>query len=48
MARTRDFAAIDLGASSGRVLLGRWDGARFDVGEVHRFPNEWFGKLQSV
>ncbi|MGA3056924.1 MAG: rhamnulokinase family protein [Candidatus Limnocylindrales bacterium] len=40
MARTRDFLAIDLGASSGRVLAGRWDGARFDLAEVHRFANE--------
>ena len=39
MARTRKFVAIDLGASSGRVLLGRWDGARFDIGEAHRFAN---------
>ena len=39
MSQTRKFAAIDLGASSGRVLLGRWDGARFEVGEAHRFAN---------
>ena len=39
MDRARKFVAVDLGASSGRVLLGRWDGARFDVGEVHRFAN---------
>jgi rhamnulokinase len=39
MAQTRKFVAIDLGASSGRVLLGRWDGSRFDLGEVHRFAN---------
>jgi rhamnulokinase len=39
MGRARKFVAIDLGASSGRVLLGRWDGARFDVGESHRFAN---------
>jgi rhamnulokinase len=39
MGRARKFVAIDLGASSGRVLMGRWDGSRFDVGEVHRFAN---------
>src|SRR6266498_5916962 len=33
------FLAIDLGASSGRVMLGRWDGQRFDLRELHRFPN---------
>lgn len=40
MARTLEFLAIDLGASSGRVVAGRWDGARFGLSEVHRFPNE--------
>jgi rhamnulokinase len=39
MARTLEFLAIDLGASSGRVVAGRWDGARFGLSEVHRFPN---------
>ncbi|GLY06744.1 MULTISPECIES: rhamnulokinase family protein [Actinoplanes] len=33
------FAAVDLGASSGRVVVGRFgDGLTLDV--VHRFPNE--------
>ena len=36
---TADFVAIDLGAASGRVLLGRWDGERFDLSELHRFEN---------
>ena len=31
-----NFVAVDFGASSGRVFLGRWDGTRFDVGEVLR------------
>src|SRR3954447_12554103 len=34
-----DFAAIDLGAESGRVVRGRFDGARVDVDVVHRFAN---------
>jgi rhamnulokinase len=34
-----NFLAIDLGASSGRVLLGAWDGKRFRIKELHRFPN---------
>jgi rhamnulokinase len=34
-----DFAAIDLGASSGRVVCGRFDGARIALTECHRFPN---------
>lgn len=33
------FAAVDLGASGGRVLAGRWNGARFALEEAHRFPN---------
>jgi len=49
MQRTRDFLAVDLGASSGRVLAGRWDGSRFTLQEVHRFANEpvsQMGRLQ--
>ncbi|HEX6709737.1 MAG TPA: rhamnulokinase family protein [Rubrobacter sp.] len=34
-----DYLAVDLGAESGRVLLGRFDGERMSVEEVHRFPN---------
>src|SRR5215471_2439811 len=35
-----NFAAVDLGAQSGRVALGRLDGERLTVEELHRFPNE--------
>jgi rhamnulokinase len=35
----RAFAAVDLGARSGRVAVGRFDGERLTVEEVHRFPN---------
>ena len=31
--------AVDLGAQSGRVAVGRFDGERLGVTEVHRFPN---------
>jgi rhamnulokinase len=31
--------SIDLGAQSGRVALGRFDGAALSVDELHRFPN---------
>jgi rhamnulokinase len=34
-----DFAAIDLGASSGRVVCGRFDGATMALEECHRFAN---------
>jgi sugar (pentulose or hexulose) kinase len=33
------YLAVDLGASSGRMMLGTWDGARFGLREVRRFPN---------
>ena len=34
-----NFIAVDLGASSGRVLVGGWDGERFVLDELHRFSN---------
>jgi rhamnulokinase len=33
------FAAVDLGAESGRVVVGWLHGGRIDVEVVHRFPN---------
>ena len=33
------YAAIDLGAESGRVVVGDFDGRRLVLDEVHRFPN---------
>jgi rhamnulokinase len=39
MPQTTNFIAVDLGASNGRVLLGQWDGTRFELQELHRFPN---------
>lgn len=39
MSKTANFLAADLGASNGRVLLGRWDGARFGLEVLHRFEN---------
>jgi rhamnulokinase len=34
------FAAVDIGASSGRVMVGRVDRSEVELREVHRFPNE--------
>jgi rhamnulokinase len=36
---TQNFLAIDLGAESGRAILGKLDDDRLDLSEVHRFPN---------
>jgi rhamnulokinase len=32
-------AAVDLGAESGRVVVGTFDGGRLSMEDVHRFPN---------
>jgi rhamnulokinase len=40
MPKTLDLLAFDLGAESGRAVLGRFDGDRLRLTEVHRFPNE--------
>ncbi|MFI5356412.1 MAG: rhamnulokinase family protein [Opitutales bacterium] len=34
-------AAIDLGATSGRVILGAWSRQRLTLTEAHRFPNAY-------
>lgn len=39
MATTQDLLAFDLGAESGRALLGRFDGNRLTLSAIHRFPN---------
>jgi rhamnulokinase len=39
MPRTIYSAALDFGATSGRVILGKWAGNRLTLEEVHRFPN---------
>jgi rhamnulokinase len=39
MAGETAFLAADLGAESGRVVLGRFEGERMTLEEVHRFPN---------
>src|SRR5687767_3418276 len=39
MAAPRNFLAFDLGAESGRALLGKLDGGRLTLEEKHRFAN---------
>ncbi len=36
---THNYLALDLGASGGRAIVGRFDGARLTLAEVHRFAN---------
>src|ERR1051326_7423451 len=39
MGATANYLAIDLGASSGRGVVGAFDGTRLSLREVYRFPN---------
>ena len=39
MSSSRAFAAVDLGAESGRVAVGRLDGEQIRLEIVHRFAN---------
>lgn len=35
----KTYLAVDLGAESGRVMAGRFDGSRISLQQIHRFPN---------
>lgn len=39
-------AAVDMGATSGRVFVAKWDGERLDISESHRFRHS-FSRLGS-
>ena len=39
MSRKQVYLAVDLGAGSGRVLAGEFDGRRIELHEIHRFEN---------
>jgi rhamnulokinase len=39
MAKTQNYLAIDLGAESGRTILGKLGEGRLSLTETHRFPN---------
>ncbi len=39
--KTVQCAAIDLGATSGRVIVGEWGRKGLSLTEVHRFPNQF-------
>lgn len=40
--------AVDFGASSGRVMLGGFDGSHFSVKELHRFSNDPVSLLDTM
>ena len=39
MTNPRNYLAIDLGAESGRTILGQLNGGKFTLAETHRFSN---------
>jgi|UniRef100_UPI00404AE81B rhamnulokinase len=41
MPKTLYTAAVDLGATSGRVILGVWSKNKLQLTEAHRFPNDY-------
>ena len=36
----KKFLAFDLGAESGRAIVGHFDGERVELEVLHRFPNQ--------
>ena len=41
MKKARNMIAFDLGASNGRAILGRFDGEKITMQELHRFENNY-------
>lgn len=39
------FFAVDLGATSGRTIIGNIDGKKFELEEITRFPNNLSNKV---
>ena len=48
MGAVQHFLAFDLGAESGRGVLGHFDGERLNLEELHRFPNGGVRVLDSL
>ncbi|MEZ0536394.1 rhamnulokinase family protein [Caldicellulosiruptoraceae bacterium PP1] len=43
-----NFLAFDLGASSGRGMIGKYDGSKIQLEEIHRFENQPVSILGSI
>ena len=37
--KIKTFLAIDFGASNGRIIIGKYDGLKLKLEEIHRFEN---------
>ena len=48
MRASQQFLAFDLGAESGRAVLGHFDGGCLNLEELHRFPNGGVRVLDSL
>ena len=42
------YAAVDMGASSGRLILGHMENGRMELEEIHRFENGMVKKENSA
>ena len=40
MANVKRVLAFDFGASSGRAMIGAFDGDKIELTEIHRFSND--------
>ncbi len=45
---TQNYLALDFGASGGRAMIGRFDGERLHLEEVHRFAERAGGVADRV
>ena len=41
------YAAVDMGASSGRLILGHMENGKIELEEIHRLKTEWLRKTAS-
>ena len=45
---TKYYAAVDMGASSGRLILGHMENGRMELEEIHRFEKEGWRTLLGI